>query len=151
MTFSCWFRDDNSGNYARLFEIGNGEQADNVYLAVLTGDLDVTVWLGSTPDEVISIPITENTWRHVAWTLGTDNTWILYFNGVIVWTKTGRSYPNAIIRTKNYIGKSDFASDAYFNGAIDDFRYYNRLLSPSEVLNIYTSTLNPSLCIAGIG
>ena len=104
---------------------------------------------GASSSDVITIPVNDNTWRHVAWTVGTDGTWTVFFNGVILFKLANMIYPTAIVRTKNYIGKSDSAADPYFNGAIDDFRFYNRLLSPSEVLNIYASSLNPSLCFAG--
>jgi hypothetical protein len=43
--------------------------------------------------------------------------------------------------TENYLGRSQFAADAYYVGSLDEFRIYNRALSEGEVLylagNIY--------------
>jgi hypothetical protein len=33
----------------------------------------------------------------------------------------------------NFIGRSPFASDPYLDGQIDEFRIYNRVLSPVEI------------------
>jgi hypothetical protein len=35
--------------------------------------------------------------------------------------------------TQNWIGRSQYAADAYLFGSIDDFRIYNRALSAAEV------------------
>jgi hypothetical protein len=35
--------------------------------------------------------------------------------------------------TSNYIGKSQFSADAYFRGAIDDFKIHNYILSAGEI------------------
>jgi hypothetical protein len=36
--------------------------------------------------------------------------------------------------TENYLGRSQFAVDAYYFGSLDEFRIYNRALSEGEVL-----------------
>ena len=36
-----------------------------------------------------------------------------------------------------YIGRSQFSVDPYFDGAIDDFRVYNRALSATEIQALY--------------
>ena len=36
-------------------------------------------------------------------------------------------------RTSNYFGKSNFASDALFNGCLDDIKIFNRGLSQAEI------------------
>jgi hypothetical protein len=33
----------------------------------------------------------------------------------------------------NFIGRSPFAADPYLDGQIDEFRIYNRVLSPVEI------------------
>jgi hypothetical protein len=53
-------------------------------------------------------------------------------------------------KTHNWIGKTHF--DAYTNMAIDDFRLYNRALSPAEANTLYTgqatSTEAPAPAVA---
>lgn len=43
--------------------------------------------------------------------------------------------PSVVTRTKNYIGKSNWAADAAFDGAIKYVRIYTEALTPSEVSN----------------
>jgi hypothetical protein len=35
--------------------------------------------------------------------------------------------------TQNWLGRSQYTADAYFSGALDEFRIYNRALSAGEV------------------
>ncbi|HSB02319.1 MAG TPA: LamG-like jellyroll fold domain-containing protein [Anaerolineales bacterium] len=39
--------------------------------------------------------------------------------------------------TQNWIGRSEYSSDPYLNGAIDEFRIYSRALSAAEVLALF--------------
>jgi hypothetical protein len=42
--------------------------------------------------------------------------------------------PSSIGNTaNNFIGKSAFTADPYFDGLVDDFRVYNRALTPAEI------------------
>ena len=38
--------------------------------------------------------------------------------------------------TQNWIGRSQYASDPYLNGRVDDFRIYNNALSASQVMHL---------------
>lgn len=43
----------------------------------------------------------------------------------------------ATIMTANWLGRSRFAADPFFKGWMDDFRIYDRILSPKEVSALY--------------
>jgi hypothetical protein len=34
---------------------------------------------------------------------------------------------------QNWLGRSQYPADPYFNGLIDDFRIYNGVLSPAQI------------------
>ena len=40
-------------------------------------------------------------------------------------------------RTNQYLGRSNWPGDEYFNGSIDDFRVYDRALSANEIRLLY--------------
>jgi hypothetical protein len=101
----------------------------SVYNAGASGDVDL--W-GSNN-------VNNNTWFHVVWTLTTGGVWKIYINGSLVNTFTGKNYPVIVTRSNNYFGRSNWSGDGYFNGRIDDFRVYNRVLSDSEAANIYST------------
>jgi hypothetical protein len=55
-------------------------------------------------------------------------------------TTTTNYYPRtSVTRTNCYIGKSNW-EDAYYNGNIDDFRIYNRVLTMNEIMALYSNS-----------
>eukprot|EP01035_Chromulina_nebulosa_P024292 gene24292-biopygen15845 len=42
LTFASWWKSDNSGDFARLFDFGNGPDSDNI---LITRDFDGTLWV----------------------------------------------------------------------------------------------------------
>jgi hypothetical protein len=89
----------------------------------------------------------DGVWRHLVWTITySDNktsTYTLYINGAKVWSSNNNYYPGDVARTKNYIGKSSWP-DRYWNGCIDSFRCYQRVLTPDEVTELYNNRSNQS-------
>ena len=96
----------------------------------------------------------DNAWRHFVWTISSDGlTWKVYINGSLHATITaanvgsyaqvggvGPNYPSNVLRTLNYIGKSNWP-DAYLKGSVDEFYFYNSAIDQTAVTNIYNSTL----------
>jgi len=73
-------------------------------------------------------------WVHVAVTLsGTVGT--LYVNGRVVGANPAMLFAPFRLggTSENWIGRSPFAADPYFNGLVDDFRIYRGALSAAEI------------------
>jgi hypothetical protein len=93
---------------------------------------------GATVQKVVSTrrpPV--NTWNFYTVTLA-NNTLSLYFNGILIGksiTFTLRPYDIGS-SVNNFIGKSQYASDPYLKGTVDDFRFFNYALSPTEINNL---------------
>eukprot|EP01036_Dinobryon_divergens_P061773 gene61773-biopygen27032 len=148
LTFATWYKSDNSGDYARIFDFGNGQDADNILLykegnqdrftlAVLNPGQPNPYFL---PD--VSYKFNTGTaWKHVAWTLDPAGSGTLnfYINGVPVGS-AAKLYPRSILRSNNYLGKSNWNNPHLLNGGLKDFRLYNRVLSAAEVSILFTST-----------
>jgi len=65
---------------------------------------------------------------------GTALTATVYLDGGAVATSSVAVLPKDLGATnQNWIGRSQFTADGFFNGAVDDFRIYNRALSASEI------------------
>ncbi len=107
----------------------NGE--DGVMFAFITTASGVQV-IQSTD------PLPTNTWVHVAITLDhATNTGKLFVNGVLDTTTTITIRPSSLgSTTNNYLGRSQFLNDPYFNGIIDEFRISNNVR--------YTSNFTPA-------
>jgi len=84
-----------------------------------------------------------NAWHHVAVVLDSAGGH-LYVDGVSVESSTARTAmtlrPAELgAMTNNWIGRSEFSNDPYFDGAIDEFRVYNRGLAASEITAIFAA------------
>ncbi|GAA2720208.1 immunoglobulin-like domain-containing protein [Cellulomonas aerilata] len=78
-------------------------------------------------------------WKHLTYTLA-DGTGILYEDGVEVARNEDITItPGDIgdgVTTENFIGRSLYPADPFFKGAVQDFRIYDRALTPDEVAEL---------------
>lgn len=142
MTFSAWVKSSNTANPISLFTAGPAAAATpSKYMMMLLNGSRFTITAnGNTAEQSISAGgnVTANTWKHIAVTLS-GSTGILYIDGVQAATNTGMTIkPSDLAPTAsgNFIGKSEWTGDKYLKGQVDDFRIYNRAISPSEVTSV---------------
>jgi hypothetical protein len=88
-----------------------------------------------------SFPTVANVWYNIVFTWNGSQL-VMYNNGVVAGTTT-QTINNQILSTDITIGgytyKGAGGGDEYFNGKIGDVRIYNRGLTATEVLTIYTA------------
>lgn len=72
-------------------------------------------------------PLATNAWSHVAVTVdASTTTGKLYINGVLSGTSTIDHFPSELgATTNNWIGRSQFNTDPYLNGIVDELRISN--------------------------
>lgn len=144
LSFTFWFKSNSNENWARIFDFGNGTAIDNIIALIYNNNLCFYVFNNNVSQQMNVISnINNNTWYHVSWTINIPGLWTIYLNGNIVNTFS-EQYPQQIFRNLNYIGKSNWNGDPYFNGNIADFRVYNSTLSNAEVSSIYNTSLKSS-------
>lgn len=143
-TISAWVKMDALTNWMRVFDFGTGTNK-YMFLSVQAGSANVMRYAiknGGTEKQVsFNYVLPLGTWTHFAVTQS-GNTCTLYINGTAVASNTTVSIkPSNIGNTNlNYLGKSQF-NDPMFNGAIDEFKIYNRALSAQEISAESQSTL----------
>jgi len=146
ITVAAWVYRNGGGFQQRIFDFGNGEQ-EYMYLSPNSagvGNMRFGISIGSWQQEQgLNVPqLPNNSWKHVAVTLGSSGVRI-YVDGVMVGENTGITLnPTDFGPVKNYIGRSQFNSDSYFIGRIDDFRIYNYELPPEQITSLYNGTLS---------
>ena len=139
VTISAWIKLTTASGYQAIFssdnfnslfagcnlEIANGVLACNYGSAGGYG----------TPyrrEKVGKTVFTAGRWYHVAAVIQGPTSMNLYVNGVDEGgTYSGTGGPVGYTSTSSKIGSNNGTS--YFNGAIDDLRFYNRALNPTEV------------------
>lgn len=167
LTIASWiYLEAGQGLWERIFDFGEGELGPYLFL---TRNLRGSCFNGT--DIIVDynkrLPVAE--WFHVALSIsGTKGATEskagpkLYLNGQLVvdgsisqttsgaylayrqWLATlaGDGY------SRNYIGRSQFAADRDFKGAISDFRLYAAALSDEEIVSLMCETLSDEQIIS---
>jgi hypothetical protein len=81
------------------------------------------------------------------------NTATLFLNGAGMSTNTAMTLRPANLgnTVQNYLGKSQFAADPYFNGTLDEFQIHPRALSGAEINALYSPPIAPGGLVATAG
>jgi len=88
--------------------------------------------------------LTANAWHHIAVVLpaGKPFTGVMYVNGTAVDSNSAMTVhlsdiaaasKNGVGTSKNWFGRSQYPTDPYFYGLLDDFRVYRRALTQEEI------------------
>ena len=137
MTIASYVKLNSVAHWTRLWDFGTGT---NVYafLSIHAGGIDAPrfAFKNGGSEQVINSnagSLTTGVWYHIAVTYK-NNVGILYINGVEVGRNANMTIkPSDLGETnQNYIGKAQYP-DPLLNGTVDDFRIYNRALSPEEI------------------
>jgi len=88
-------------------------------------------------EELVDAPTTlASGWHHVAVMIDADdNTFTLYLDGSVAGeTPATTLRPSDLgVTINNWLGRSQWAPDAYFMGSLDDLRIYNKVLTEEEL------------------
>jgi hypothetical protein len=145
MTISVWVYLKTDSPWVRVFDIGTGTST-NMMLTTHAAPWNVVRFSLTTPatgDQGINgtAALPTNSWHHVAVVLaaGAPYTGRLYVDGVEVGSNPAMTlHPSDLGLTgNNWLGRSQFSADRYFNGYLDDFRVYRRALNPEELAAIF--------------
>jgi len=150
-TIATWVKLNSSDNWVRIFDFGTGTST-NMFLTPQngnTGKYRFAIKYNNGVEQQINCSTSPaiGSWTHVSITMN-GAIGILYING----TEVGRNEnftlnpSNIGITTQNYIGKSQYP-DPGLDASIDEFRIYNRVLSASEIMNLFGEDISvPDEC-----
>ena len=134
-SLEVWVRYNSLKSWSRIFDFGIGAGTDNILLANkgTTNTLGFHVYrgTGSLGIEVANF-LELGKWIHIAVTLDASGNGKIYKNGQLIQSGTSQ-LPNNLNRTINYIGRSNWASDGYFDGQMAEFRLWNRVRTEAEI------------------
>jgi hypothetical protein len=151
VTLAVWIYEASDVDWQRVFDFGSGFAGPQMFLTPRE-DKDskhlvrfvITLLGSSTASEQIiqsAQAISLNAWHHLAITLqsGSPYKGTLYVDGVASGTNAAMTLHPADLgfAIQSYMGKSQFPTDPYLTGNIDDFRVYRRALSAAEIAALY--------------
>ncbi len=146
-TVESWVNVSEVSKWARLMDFGNGAGAQNVLLALSDGTSGrpaVSHYAATSTILYSPTVLGTNQWAHVAAVFdGSSSILTIYVNGVA--TVTGSVVPPANTnRTLNYVGKSNWSSDALAKAQIDSFRIWSTARTPDQLQQDMASTGYPA-------
>jgi hypothetical protein len=149
MTVATWVIINSNSVWQRVWDFGTD---GNVYMFLTTESgpsrllrfaisINGNIQAGGSEQSVDGqAALPTGTWKHVAVVLGPAGAF-LYVDGVQVGADATVTLRPADLGSmpNNYIGRSLFSADPYLDGAIDEFRVYDRALSPQEIKALASS------------
>ncbi len=140
MSFTFWARWDAFNTWSRIIDIGNGTYNDDIMFANQSTSNNLAFYIhnGSITFYDLYVPeITLSQWDFFTATVNSDGVMKLYKNATFLSEKIDGYTPNYVLRIEQNLGKSLYSGDQYFNGAIDELRFFDKSLSQQEITDIY--------------
>lgn len=145
-TASCWARPNVFDGERYFFSHGESYDTDKIKWGMAVNSNTFRCWFEAQDDADYYISssgiqtLQVNTWNHFAITYdGGNNTWKMYINSVLIDSVVTAQQPSSIdhpivigCRTNSGNTRQNF-----FNGNISVAHYYNRVLSDSEISQIF--------------
>ncbi len=148
-TISTWVYLNDLRTWSRIFDFGDA-RGRWMMLTPRNGNGQVefatsTVYGYNKQWVVGSSALPTNQWVHVAVTLA-NRVGTIYVNGVAVGSSPNMDFaPFQFASTpRNWIGRSQYGSDPYLNGRIDDFRISEGAMKAGEIYTLATGNPAPS-------
>jgi hypothetical protein len=146
MTVSEWVYLKSNLSWQRIFDFGQDQNVDMVLLSNNnnTGRPRFAISLtGPSGAQVIDGPsaFPTGSWTHLAIVIGPSGG-ILYINGQQVGANSSLTLRPADLGNtpNNYFGRSQYATDPYLDGNLDEIRIYDRALTPAEISALANSS-----------
>ncbi|MFN0048321.1 MAG: LamG-like jellyroll fold domain-containing protein [Cytophagales bacterium] len=135
-TIEAWVYPKSSfTDFQRIVDFGNGQNNDNVFLAYSGSSVNTPnfgIYPPATGNLFYSTGISANTWTHIAVAVNGSNGTI-YLNGVPSGSATNLFTAANVVRSLNYIGKSNWVANNISNMQIDELRIWSESLSQQDI------------------
>ena len=139
LTVAMWVKSSSSTGWQRLFDFGY-DTDHYLFLTPNNGSaMRLAIKNGDAEEHLDAAKLPTGQWKHVAVTMENGKACI-YVDGILKASSSKITISPADIKPViNYLGRSFFNDDPYFNGLMQDVRIYNYALSEDEVQDVFNS------------
>ncbi|MDZ8237186.1 MAG: LamG-like jellyroll fold domain-containing protein [Nostoc sp. ChiQUE01a] len=133
-TIEAWVYYNSFKFWSRIIDFGNGVDKDNIVFANEANTNTLILQIKKiTVERIRANNILETgKWMHLAATVDSSGNGKLYKNGAEI--QSGKiQLPGNFNRSLNYIGRSNWTQDGYFDGQMAEVRLWNRARSVEEL------------------
>ena len=143
-TFAIWVDFSNAGGaWQRILDFGTGTTV-NMFLTPRMGTdgamrFAITINGNGDEDQTTAQQTLASGWHLVTLIIDAEQSvHSLYLDAELAAENTNaRHTPSTLGETnQNWLGRSQYAADGYFNGRMDDFRIYDRVLTQKQIENL---------------
>ncbi len=142
-TIATWVNWSWDSSWQRIWDFGTGPSV-NMFLTARNGNTNTPRFAITTvgwwdEDQTTAPDTLSSGWHHLAVTIDADNhTHKLYLDGSPVAQNTsGYLNPSDLgSTTQNWLARSQYSADPYFDGILDDVRIYSRVLESDEIAQL---------------
>mgnify|MGYP000671570531 FL=1 len=134
ITIEAWVRYNSFKNQSRILDFGNGAGGSNFVLwnVSTTNGLRFDIFRGRQLFIQTGGTLETGKWLHISLTIDAAGKAKLYINAQLI--RTGDlAAPESVNRVNNYIAKSNWGGDGFFDGQIAEVRLWNRDRSALEI------------------
>jgi hypothetical protein len=136
VTVEAWVKSANVfANWARVIDFSNGPNMDNIIFGWQgnSGRLYWETYRNGTSIQLVSPTVfPQNQWVHVAAVNDGNGMGFLYINGVLV-ASGPQMIPATVTRTEQWVGRSAYAGDAFFGGAMEELHIWSTVRSTAQI------------------
>ena len=143
ITVLCFADFNGASNWERIIDFGTGTHSNNIFLSrsFTSNDLNFGLYNGVSQSLSLSLSISNgianNSWGFYAAKADGSNAAI--FNHLSTNSIVSSVLPTNITRTNNYIGKSNWSNDDFFDGSIGVLAIFDRALTDAEIAGFYNT------------
>lgn len=140
-SFSVWAYPTAAAAWARFMDFGNGAGKDNLFLGRVAGSdsLRFENWNDTTGSSVTAAgAIVLGEWQYFAVTV-LGKTARIYRNGVEIAAGELKDTIRAVARNSNFMGRSNWAADKYYQGMLDEPEVSGSARSPDWIKLAYAN------------
>ena len=143
LTISVWAYPTAVNNWARFLDIGSAAEGPDDILFARVGTentlrIDFVPWPGAV-DAADALAL--DVWQMFVVTIDAAGNVVIYKDGFPIQTGTVSALPTVVTRTSNFIGMSNWASDALYEGMMDDMQIFNYGVTEDDVADMYSAVV----------
>ena len=140
LTISVWGYPTAVNNWARFLDIGTGEGVDDILFSRVGTENTLRIDFDPWPGEVNAAnALVLNEWQMFVVTIDAAGNVVFYKNGLPIQTGAVSEMPTVVTRTSNFIGASNWTSDALYEGMMDDMYIFNYGITDDDVADMYAA------------
>lgn len=142
LSFSVWVKPETLSGTRMIFGKSNYTNKTNYLLRIKPNGYIQWEYNGYTDTD--SVPLQLNTWHHIVVTAsGPGQIKRVYIDKILIKETTSSSGPFGFISNPLTIGYRSISGE-YFMGSIDDIRMYNKVLTETEINELFNESCNSS-------